>query len=57
MMLIANGGLQLDGSHMHQNFRLKKDRNEKLVSILYKVDFLAIFCQNAQLLQTGMWHC
>lgn len=39
MMLIAKGGLQLNGAHMHQNFRLKKDKNKKIVSVLYKVDF------------------
>lgn len=39
MMLIAKGGLQLNGAHIHQNFRLKEDRNKKFVSVLYKVDF------------------
>lgn len=39
MMLIAKGGLQLNGAHMHQDFQLKKDRNKKCVSILCKVDF------------------
>lgn len=39
MVLMAKGGLQLNGAHMHQNFRVKKDRNKKMFGVLYEVDF------------------
>lgn len=39
MMLIARDGLQLNGTHMHQNLRLKKDGNKKFISVLCKVGF------------------
>jgi len=35
MMLIAKGGLQLNWAHMHQNFRLKKDRNKKNLLVFF----------------------
>lgn len=39
MMLIARGGLQLNGAHMHQNLRLEKEGNKKFVCVLCKVGF------------------
>lgn len=39
MVLMAKGGLQLNGAHMHQNFRVKKYRNKKIFGVLSEVDF------------------
>lgn len=45
MVLMAKGGLQLNGTHMHQNFRVKKDRNQKIFGVLWLSGFFVFFCR------------